>query len=119
MQNSSKNNVQLSGHIGKDIQILSFENGNKKAAVSLASNFSYKNSSGEAVKHTDWFNLVAWGKTAEQLAENLTKGNEISIEGRLSTRSYTDKSGSTRYITEIVVNKFTKLVKGQQADAPV
>jgi single-strand DNA-binding protein len=119
MKNTSLNTVHLSGHIGKDITLMQFDNGNKKASLSLASNFSYKSTTGDTVKHTDWFNLVAWGKTAEQLAESLTKGNEISIEGRLSTRSYTDKSGTTRYITEIVVNKFTKLVKGQPAEAPV
>jgi single-strand DNA-binding protein len=81
MQNQIKNSVQLTGHIGKDIRMTTFDNGNKKASVSLASNSAYKNSSGETVKRTDWFNLVAWGRTAEQMSEMLTKGNEI-IRGR-------------------------------------
>lgn len=119
MQNQVKNSVQITGHIGKDIRVMTFDNGNKKASLSLASNSAYKNSSGETIKHTDWFNLVAWGKTAEQMSEMLTKGNEISIEGRLTTRSYTDKSGQNKTITEIVVNDFSKVQKGAPQNAPV
>jgi len=55
--------------------------------------------------------LVAWGKTAEMMAESLTKGNEIAIQGKLTSRSYEDKDGVTRYITEILVNEFYKLNK--------
>jgi len=118
MQTNTKNSVQLVGNIGKEIQLFTFETGNKKAQVSLASNFSYKNASGETVKNTEWFNLVAWGKTAEQMAESLQKGNEVSIEGRLSCRSYTDKSGNNKYITEVIVNSFSKVSKEAHTNGP-
>jgi single-strand DNA-binding protein len=54
---------------------------------------------------------VAWGKLAQQMAESLRKGEEIAIEGRLSNRTYTDKQGNLKYITEIIVNEFHKMEK--------
>jgi len=116
MINIAKNSVQLTGNIGKEIQLFNFETGNKKATVSLATNTSYKTTSGETKKQTEWFNLVAWGKTAEKMEESLQKGNEIAIEGRLTTRSYTDKSGNNKYITEIVVNEFHKVNRSEKAE---
>ena len=77
----------------------------------IATNDYYTNNKGEKIKQTEWHNLVAWGKTAEMMAESLTKGNEIAIQGKLTSRSYEDKDGVTRYITEILVNEFYKLNK--------
>ncbi len=116
MQNQTRNSVQLTGNIGKDIQLFTFDTGNKKAQLSLATNFSYKTTQGETVKNTEWFNLVAWGKTAEEMSESLQKGNEISIQGRLSNRKYADKNGTNKYITEVIVTSFSK-VSAKQADA--
>jgi len=111
MVSIAKNSVQLKGNIGKNIELQEFESGNKKASVSLASNISYKTSDGDTKRHTEWFNLVAWGKLAQQMAESLRKGEEIAIEGRLSNRTYTDKQGNLKYITEIIVNEFHKMEK--------
>jgi single-strand DNA-binding protein len=77
--------------------------------VVIATNDYYTNNKGEKVKQTEWHNLVAWGKTAELMSETLSKGNEIAIQGKLSSRSYEDKEGVTRYITEVIVNEFYKL----------
>jgi single-strand DNA-binding protein len=107
----AKNSVQLKGNIGKNIELQEFESGNKKATVSLASNIAYKTADGDTKRHTEWFNLVAWGKLAQQMAESLRKGEEIAIEGRLSNRTYTDKQGNLKYITEIIVNEFHKMEK--------
>ena len=109
MTKSLKNSVQLIGNIGKDVILSTFEKGTKKASLVIATNDFYTNNKGEKIKQTEWHNLVAWGKTAEMMSESLSKGNEIAIQGKLSNRSYEDKEGVTRYITEIVVNEFYKL----------
>ena len=111
MMNTIKNSVQLVGNIGKDVQLVSFDNGSKKASIVLATNESYTNTKGEKVKSTSWHNLIAWGKTAEQMASSIQKGNEVSIVGKLSNRTYTDKDGITKYITEVVVNEFFKVAR--------
>ncbi|MEY3420469.1 MAG: hypothetical protein RIR48_754 [Bacteroidota bacterium] len=111
MTSSLKNSVQLIGNMGKDVVLTTFENGNKKAALVLATNDYYTNNKGEKVKQTEWHNLIAWGKTAELMAESLNKGSEVAIQGKLTNRSYTDKEGNTRYVTEIVVNEFFKIAK--------
>lgn len=111
MNNTIKNTVQLVGNAGRDVTLTSFENGNKKATLLLATNEYYTNKSGEKVKQTDWHKIVAWGKTAEEMASSIQKGSEISVHGKLTNRTYTDKTGATRYITEVVVYDFFKLSK--------
>jgi single-strand DNA-binding protein len=111
MTSSLKNSVQLIGNMGKDVVLTTFDNGNKKAALVLATNDYYTNNKGEKVKQTEWHNLIAWGKTAELMAESLNKGSEVAIQGKLTNRSYTDKDGNTRYVTEIVVNEFFKIAR--------
>lgn len=114
MNNTIKNSVQLIGNIGKEVEILNFENGNKKASVSIATTDYYTNNKGEKVKQTEWHNLIAWGKTAELMAQVLRKGNEVAIQGKLTNRSYTDKTGVTRYVTEISVNEFYKISRSEK-----
>ena len=114
MNTNIKNSVHLVGNAGRDVTLTSFQNGNKKANLLLATNEHYTNSKGEKVKQTDWHKLVAWGKTAEELASSVTKGTEISVHGKIANRSYADKDGSTRYVTEIIVSEFFKLSKKSQ-----
>jgi len=111
MTNSIKNSVQLIGNVGKDINLVTFDNGNKKVSLVIATNDYYTNNKGEKTKQTEWHNVVAWGKTAEMMAESLTKGNEVAIQGKLTNRSYEGKDGATRYITEVVVNEFYKIAR--------
>ncbi|PIQ15164.1 MAG: single-stranded DNA-binding protein, partial [Flavobacteriales bacterium CG18_big_fil_WC_8_21_14_2_50_32_9] len=99
-----KNKVQLIGNIGNAPEIINLESGKKLAKFSVATNESYKTAKGETVKETQWHNLVAWGKTAEIVEKYLTKGNEVAIEGKLTSRSYEDKTGVKKYVTEVVVN---------------
>lgn len=106
-----KNSVQIVGRVGKDVEITSYENGNKKATAIVATNEFYTNKSGEKVKQTDWHKVIAWGKTAENLAACFKKGTEVAIHGKLSNRTFTDTSGTTRYVTEIVVSEFYKIAK--------
>jgi single-strand DNA-binding protein len=119
MNNTLRNSVQLIGNIGKDVEVVTFENGNMKASVSLATNDYYTNAKGEKTKQTEWHNLIAWGKTADLMKQVLSKGSEVAIHGKLTYRSYTDKSGNTKYITEVVVNEFVKLGKSEREAAVV
>ena len=101
--NTMKNRVQLIGHVGNDPEVKSFEGG-KVANVNIATNETYTNKKGEKVEQTEWHRIVAWDKNADIIEKFVTKGKEIAIEGKLSTRSYDDKDGNKRYITEVVVN---------------
>jgi len=107
--NTLRNKVQLIGHLGNNPEIISLDNGKKLAKFSIATNESYKNAAGEKITNTDWHNLVAWNKTAEIVEKYLEKGKEIAIEGKLTTRSYDDKDGNKKYITEVVVNELLML----------
>ena len=104
-----KNKVQLIGNLGGNPEIKSLDGGKKMAKFSIATNEIYRNSKGEKVKETQWHNLVAWGKVAEIIEKYLTKGSEVAVEGKLTTRSYNDKEGNKKYFTEIQVNELLML----------
>jgi len=104
-----RNKVQLIGHLGNNPEIITLESGKKLAKFSIATNETYKNAQGEKVKNTEWHNVVAWNKTAEIIEKYLEKGSEIAIEGKLTSRSYDDKDGNKRYITEIICNELLML----------
>ncbi|WP_298779302.1 single-stranded DNA-binding protein [uncultured Polaribacter sp.] len=104
-----RNKVQLIGNLGNDPEIITLESGKKLAKFSIATNESYKNSQGEKVTDTQWHNVVAWNKTAEIVEKYVTKGKEVAIEGKLTSRSYETKEGEKRYITEVVVNELLML----------
>jgi single-strand DNA-binding protein len=89
--NNLRNKVQLIGHIGKAPEILTFENGNKMAKFSLATNEYYKNAKGEKVEDTQWHNITVWGKQVATIEKYVTKGSEIAVEGKLVTRSFRNK----------------------------
>ena len=109
--NSLRNSVRLIGNLGANPEVKSFNSGSKMARLNLATNESYKDSEGKTVTETCWHNLVAWGKTADIVEKYLSKGNEVAIEGKLTTRTYTDKEGVKKYVTEIVVNELLMLGK--------
>ena len=102
--NTLKNRVQLIGNVGNDPEIKNLDGGKKLASLSIATNESYTNEKGERVDQTEWHRVTAWGKTAEIIEKYVTKGKEVAIEGKLSHRSYDDKNGEKRYITEVVVS---------------
>ena len=115
MMNSLRNSVRLIGNLGAAPEVKNLENGNKVAKLNLATNETYTNQKGEKITDTYWHNLVVWGKPAEIAEKYLNKGSEIAIEGKLTNRSYTDKDGVKKYITEIVVNDFLMLDKKPQS----
>ena len=109
--NTLRNKVQLIGNLGNDPEIINLESGKTLAKFSIATNESYKNASGEKVTDTQWHNVVAWGKTAQIIEKYVSKGKEVAIEGKLTSRSYETKEGEKRYITEVVVNELLMLNK--------
>lgn len=104
-----KNKVQLIGNVGNAVEIKNTESGKKLARFSIATNESYRNAKGEKVTDTTWHNLVAWGKVAELAEKLLLKGTEVVIEGKLTNRSYTDKDGNKKYVSEVQVNELLLL----------
>jgi single-strand DNA-binding protein len=107
--NTLKNSVRLVGNLGMDPEVKSFDNNRKLAKIAIATNETYKNDKGEKITDTQWHNLILWGAQAKLAEDLLKKGDEIAIEGKLASRSYVDKDGVKRYITEIVVNDFLKI----------
>ncbi len=109
--NTLKNKVQLIGNLGQEPEIVNLESGKKLAKFSIATNDYYYNKSGDKVTDTQWHNIVAWGKTAEIIEKYVNKGQEVAIEGKLTSRSYEDNDGQKRYITEVVCNELLMLGK--------
>ena len=97
------------GNVGNDPEVKTFEGGKKVANLTIATNESYRNEKGEKVEQTEWHRIVAWGKTAEIIEKYVSKGKEIAIDGKLTHRSYDDKNGEKRFITEVVVNEINLL----------
>jgi single-strand DNA-binding protein len=104
-----KNKVQLIGNLGGKPEIKNTENGKKLAQFNIATNESYRNAKGEKITETQWHRVVAWGRLADIAEKYLDKGKEIAIEGKLVNRSFTDKDGNKKYITEIQVNELLML----------
>jgi single-strand DNA-binding protein len=107
--NAIKNKVQLIGNLGNAPEIKNTDNGKKLARFSIATDETYHNAKGEKVTETTWHNLVAWGKLADIAEKYLHKGTEIIIEGKLINRSYNDKEGNKKYISEVQVNEMLML----------
>ena len=106
------NKVILLGNLGKDPEVRAIDNGRKVARFTLATTESYRNQQGERVDQTEWHNVVFWGPVTDVIEKYLKKGNQVYIEGKISNRSYDDKDGVKKYITEIVGQNLT-LVGGK------
>ena len=101
----SVNKVILIGNVGKDPEIRHIEANNVSVAkFPLATSETYKNKSGEKITNTEWHNIVMWRYLAEFAEKYIKKGNQIFVEGKITSRSYDDKDGNKRYITEIIAD---------------
>jgi len=109
--NALKNSVRLLGHLGEDPKVRKLDSGKTVVNFNIATNEIYRDQNGNKQSETTWHRLVAWGKQAEVAEKYLKKGSEISIEGKLTNRSYEDKNGEKHYITEVVVNQMLMLDK--------
>ncbi len=106
------NKVILVGNLGKDPEVRFTPNGQAKASFSVATTEKWKDQQGQLQERTEWHNIVVWGKQAETCGQYLSKGRQVFIEGRIQTRSYDDKEGNKKYITEIVAQNVRFLGSG-------
>lgn len=114
---ASLNKVILIGNLGKDPEVISFDNGTKKMTVSLATTERYRDRDGNWQEQTEWHNLVSWGTLAQDIFEkrrNYVKGDQMYVEGRIRSRQYVDNQNVTRHITEIIVDKMMSLGGNRQ-----
>jgi single-strand DNA-binding protein len=107
--NNLRNRVQLIGNLGQDPETKTLESGKKVVKFTVATSESYKNGDGQKVNETTWHNVVAWNGIADVAGKYLKKGGQVAVEGRIVYRTYEDKSGVTKYITEIVANDLVML----------
>ena len=103
MAERSVNKAILVGRLGADAETRFTQNGTAVSRVSLAMNRQWTDSDNQVHEETDWMSIVIWKK--ENLATYLTKGTKLYVEGRLQTRSYDDKEGVKRYVTEVVADR--------------
>lgn len=104
-----RNKVQLIGHVGQSPETTTFDSGKKVTRFSLATNETYHNGDGKKVQQTQWHNLIAWGKQADVIEKYVEKGNEVAIEGKLTSRTYENELGEKRIITEVLVREILLL----------
>jgi len=109
----SINKVILVGNVGKDPVIRYFDKGVAKATFPLATSETYTNQQGETITSTEWHNIVLWRALAEVAEKTVKKGSQIYIVGKIKTRSYVDKDGVNKYITEILADTLLLLEKKQ------
>lgn len=103
MASRSVNKVILVGHLGKDAETKFTTSGVARTIFTLATSRRWKDQqTGDWKEETDWHNVVLW--RSENLANYLTKGKQVYIEGRLASRSYDDKDGNKKYVTEVVAD---------------
>ena len=117
---NSVNKVILVGRLGKDPEVKYTGSGKAVANFSIATDESWKDSSGEKQKKTEWHNIVVWGPSVENFIQKyIHKGDLVYVEGKLQTRSWEDKkSGGTRYTTEVNVTDLKGLVTERSDDQP-
>lgn len=103
----SINLVILSGNLGKDADLRMTNGGTAKLTFSMATKERYKGKNGEQQEKTNWHNVVVWGQRAEKIHRLLVKGLLVTVQGKLETRSYEDKDGTKRYVTEVKADEIT------------
>ncbi len=100
----SLNKVQLIGNLTRDPELKYTPTGAAVCTISIATNRNWTTDTGEKKEEADFHRLVAWNKLAEICGQLLKKGRKVYVEGRLSTRSWQDKDGQTKYMTEVVLS---------------
>ena len=105
----SINKAILVGNLGKDPELRYTASGQAVATFTLATTDRFKSKGGEAQERTEWHNIVAWGNLAEICGKYLAKGRQVYVEGRIQSRSYDDREGNKRYVTEIVISDMQML----------
>lgn len=108
------NKVIIMGNLGQDPEVKYTPSGAAVATLSVATNETWTDKSGEKKEEVEWHRVVVWNKTAENCGKYLAKGRTVLVEGRNKTRSYEDKDGVKRYVTEIHASS-VQFVGGNQS----
>ena len=112
-----RNSVRLYGNVGQEPEVKTSENGVKVAKLSLATSEKRKDQKGNYVEETTWHNLVIFGKQVDLIEKYVNKGDKLSIEGKISNRTYEAKDGTKKYYSEIIVSEF--LFAGNSKNKPL
>lgn len=107
----SLNRVQLIGNVTKDPEVRQIPGGTTVATFSIATNYTWKDQSGQKQEKAEFHNLVAWRKLGEICAQYVRKGTKVFAEGRLQTREWEGQDGAKRYRTEIILDNMIMLDK--------
>ncbi len=107
----SVNKVTLLGNLGKDPEVQTLEGEIKVAKFSLATSDTYKDNNGQIQSNTEWHTIIAWRGLAELTEKYLFKGSTAYVEGKIKTRSYEDKMGTKKFVTEIIAENIILLDK--------
>ena len=99
------NKVIIAGRLTADVQLKSTQSGQSVARMSVATNRKWNDKDGKKHEEAEFHTVILWGKQAEVASQFLSKGSGVLVEGRLSTRSYADKEGNERKVTEIIAEK--------------
>ncbi|MEX2374811.1 MAG: single-stranded DNA-binding protein [Dehalococcoidia bacterium] len=113
----SLNKALLIGNLGSDPEIRTTADGTKVAGLSVATNRNWTDRNGEAQERTEWHRVIAWTNLAEIAEQFLSRGDRVYIEGEIQYRSYEDRDGATRYVTEIRARELVML-GGREGAAP-
>lgn len=114
----SVNMAILVGNLGKDPEVRFTQNGRAVANFSVATSEVWTGQDGNRQERTEWHNVVVWGKQAESCGQYLAKGRQVFVQGNIRTRSYEDKTGNTRYVTEVVAQRVQFLGGGGGGSRP-
>lgn len=116
---ASVNKAIIVGNLGADPELRYTNGGKAVAELRIATTNQWTGADGQKQEQTEWHRVVAWGPLGENAAKYLKKGRQAYVEGRIQTRTYDDKEGVKRYITEIVANeiKFLGTAGGDQGDS--
>jgi single-strand DNA-binding protein len=108
----SVNKAILIGNLGKDPEVRFTSTGRAVARFPIATSEVWTDAEGNRQERTEWHNIIVWGKQGETCGQYLAKGRQVFVEGSIRTRSYDDKSGNKRYMTEIVAQRIRFLGGG-------
>jgi len=115
---SMQNQVHIIGHVGKDPEIKTTQNGKKNARFSVAAKEAFVNAEGKRIESTQWVSIIAWEGLATIAEKYVSKGSQIGVQGKLVIREYTDAKGERKWITEVVADEILLLgTKKKPAEA--
>lgn len=112
------NKVMIIGDVGRDPEMRYTPTGRPVTSFSVATTRTWTSADGERFEETEWFNVVTWGNLAQRSYQQLTRGQQVYVEGRLQTRSWEDESGKRHFRTELVANELIILERDDDSSYP-